>query len=72
MVEISDQWRRAAGLIQMIQRGEQAASAAAAAGDQDMAWLWLFTIGELSGKLSEALEEAAQELVQVQDPKAGQ
>lgn len=66
MVEISDQWRRAAGLIQMIQRGEQAASAAAAAGDQDLAWLWMVVVAELAEKLPEALEAAAKELVQVE------
>lgn len=62
MVQISDEWRRAAELIQLIQRGEKAASAAAAAGDQDMAWLWMVVVAELSQKLTAALQGAVTEL----------
>lgn len=66
MVQISDEWRRAAELISLINKGEAAASAAAAAGDQQMAWLWLVVVAELSQKLSVAMEGAVTELGPVQ------
>jgi len=62
MIEVSDTWRHASKLIQALQRGEAAASAAAAAGDQDLAWLWLHAVAELAHHLPSALQAAAQEL----------
>jgi len=62
MIEINDDWRHASKLIQAIQRGEAAASAAAASGDQDLAWLWMHAVAELARPPPSALQAAAQEL----------
>ena len=62
MIEISDTWRRAHNLIHALQRGELAASAAAAAGDQDMAWLWMVACTDMAADLASLLGGAAAEL----------